>query len=472
MYPPFFMLPLGLIIFPYFINLILNVKNYKSIFVYFISGFFYGFGFLLIYISWIKNPFLVNENTTPYVFLSILFPFFLSFFFAIIFLLYKYFNNTFNIVIITPFLFLIIEFVISNFLYGFPWISSSLILSNNIFGLFLIKYYGTLGSGFLIISFFLLPSIYFYKFKKYQLLKLFCTFYLPSILILIFAFYFNFLNNKNVTDKEMSIDIHQLLIPLKNPNKEKIEKNIINIIKNSNAEYLFFAENNFPYLIDDNYISQFTKLIKKEQKVIIGASRIKDNDYYNSFLLLEKNKYTYFDKQILVPFGEFLPFRPFLKFMESISGTVDFKIGEKDRILKTNNDLKILPVICYEIIFDETFKNINKKQIDIIVNITNDAWFGDKIGPYQHFYIVRTKSLIANRPILRISNNGISAVIDNNGNIIKYSKLNQKSNIKHELKLSKNNNFIYFHKLFFYFLIIFFILIVFSYLREKKLNEL
>ena len=83
----------------------------------------------------------------------------------------------------------------------------------------------------------------------------------------------------------MSIDIHQLLIPLKNPNKEKIEKNIINIIKNSNAEYLFFAENNFPYLIDDNYISQFTKLIKKEQKGIIGASRIKDNDYYNSFLL-------------------------------------------------------------------------------------------------------------------------------------------------------------------------------------------
>ena len=64
-----------------------------------------------------------------------------------------------------------------------------------------------------------------------------------------------------------------------------------------------------------------------------------------------------------------------------------------------------------------TFKNINKKEIDILINITNDSWFGTRSGPYQHFYISRIKSLIANKSLLRVSNNGISAIINPNGKI-------------------------------------------------------
>jgi len=131
--------------------------------------------------------------------------------------------------------------------------------------------------------------------------------------------------------------------------------------------------------------------------------------------------------------------------------------------------LKILPIICYEIIFEKIFKNINKKKIDILINITNDSWFGDKIGPYQHFYISRTKSLIANKPLIRVSNNGISAIFDNNGKIIEASKLNKISNIKYNLKINNKKSYFYFHQIVSCYLLFIFILILV--VSKKKQNE-
>ena len=184
------------------------------------------------------------------------------------------------------------------------------------------------------------------------------------------------------------------------------------------------------------------------------------------FFLLEKNKIQIFDKKILVPFGEFLPFRKYLNFMEIISGSIDYQKGNSERIITTTDNLKILPIICYEIVFDKIFKNINKKEIDILVNITNDSWFGTRSGPYQHFYISRLKSLVANKVLLRVSNNGISAIIDNNGKILKSTQLNKISQLKY--KLSINNNISYFsmHKIStFYLFLIFIFLIIY---RKKK----
>ena len=174
--------------------------------------------------------------------------------------------------------------------------------------------------------------------------------------------------------------------------------------------------------------------IKDNQKVIIGASRLNNNKLYNSFLYLEKNNTQIFDKEILVPFGEFLPFRNYLKFMENISGNIDFTSGQNNRLI-SNSDINILPIICYEIIFNKILKDINKNNIDILINITNDSWFGDKIGPYQHFYHSRMRAIISNKFLIRVSNNGISAIIDNNGKILQSSKLNVKTNLYNKLHL-------------------------------------
>ena len=153
--------------------------------------------------------------------------------------------------------------------------------------------------------------------------------------------------------------------------------------------------------------------------------------------------------------------------MEIISGSSDFKKGNTERIITTADNLKILPIICYEIVFDKIFKNINKKEIDILVNITNDSWFGTKTGPYQHFYISRIKALVANKPLLRVSNNGISAIIDNDGKIIKSSKLNKISQLKYILKINNNKSYYPMHKIFMLYLFSIFIFLITNSQRKE-----
>jgi len=460
------MLPLGFIIFPYFIYLISKKIYEKSFLLFFLYGFSYGFGFLIIYLSWIHNPFLIFQTTTPYAILSILLPIFLSLFFGLCFIIFKKLKNPVLRILLTPVIFTFIEFLISNFFYGFPWVSNALILSNNLLGFYIIKYFGTLTSGFLIISIFLLPTYFLYKSSIITFRKLILFIYSPFLFFLLISVILVFFNNNNLS-KEISIEAYQILSPINKQNTKEIEQNILNIINKSESEYIVFGENNFPYLIDKNNYNNISNFIKNEKKIIIGGTTYNRGEYFNSFILLEKDQILFFDKKILVPFGEFLPFRKYLKFMEYISGSNDFEIGKIDRILITKDNLKILPIICYEIIFDQIFKNIDKKQIDILINITNDSWFGTKIGPYQHFYITRIKSLIANKPLVRVSNNGISAIINSNGKIIKSSKLNQISKLTHKLKIKNDKSFLYFHKFFSYYLLCIFLLLL-IFLRNNK----
>ena len=185
LYPPFFMLPLGFIIFPYLIFLISNTSYQRSIIPYFFCGVFFGLGFLIIYLSWIYNPFLIYENTKPYAFIAILLPIFLSLFFGLGFSIYKFLKNPLHIILATPFIFPLIEFIISNFIYGFPWISNSLILSNNLLGFYLIKYFGTKTSGYLVLSIFIIFNLLFFNNKNTYFKKLVFLTYSPLLFLLV-----------------------------------------------------------------------------------------------------------------------------------------------------------------------------------------------------------------------------------------------------------------------------------------------
>ena len=464
------MLPLGFVIFPYLVYLIFKINLKKTIFTLFTNGYFFGLGFFLIFLSWIYNPFLAIKATQPFAILAILLPVFLSIFFGLIFLIYKLFKDFTFIIFLTVFIFTLTEYLISNFIYGFPWFSYSLILSNNFLGFYLIKYFGTITSSFLILSIFLLPVfiINFKKFKKVNNLILFS--YLPFLLVLFLPIIY-FFDSDYKFNKKITLDIYQINSPINKINNNKIEGNILKLIEQSNSDFIVFAENNYPYIISDTNYININKKIKNYQKVIIGSTREENGKFYNSFLFLENDKIQHFDKRILVPFGEFLPLRKYLKFMENISGAMDFQRGKIDRILTSKEGIIIFPIICYEIIFDKIFKDINKYKIDFIINITNDSWFGNMIGPYQHFYLTRLKSLIANKPIVRVSNNGISAIIDQNGKIIKSSKLNKISNLKHKLIIHNSVSYYMMHNLFsIYLFILFIIVLIFNRINynEKK----
>ena len=243
---------------------------------------------------------------------------------------------------------------------------------------------------------------------------------------------------------------------------------IISYIYKSNAEVIIFAENNYPYLIDDLKIDKIQSILQKNQTVIIGGSRIEDSKYFNTFLNITHDKVKYFDKKILVPFGEFLPFRDFINFFEPISGLIDYQAGQTQRIIKLNSKINYIPIICYEIIFYWKIINNLNLNSNFIINITNDSWFGNLLGPYQHFYFSKIRAAEFNKPIIRVSNNGISGIVDNNGKIIMTTNLNTQHSSNHTIHLNNNINYFKTHNVI---KIYFFILVFLSFLFNHKKNE-
>jgi apolipoprotein N-acyltransferase len=129
-----------------------------------------------------------------------------------------------------------------------------------------------------------------------------------------------------------------------------------------------------------------------------------------------------YNKVHLVPFGEFIPFN------EQLRGLISFFDMPMSYVNKGNNsqmpfklekrgETAISPLICFDIAFSETVRksNISSK---FMVNISNDTWFGNSIGPYQHLDIARARAIENNKWLIRSANDGISAIIDNNGTIV------------------------------------------------------
>jgi apolipoprotein N-acyltransferase len=131
-----------------------------------------------------------------------------------------------------------------------------------------------------------------------------------------------------------------------------------------------------------------------------------------------------------VPFGEFLPFENILSNLgikKITEGYGSFSNGENSNIFLLNG-MKLLPLICYEIIFPELSHNPNQKNL--IVNISEDAWFGDTIGPNQHLAKAIFRAIESNVFLIRSANKGFSVFIDNKGTIKKTLKPNEIGNIE------------------------------------------
>ena len=88
----------------------------------------------------------------------------------------------------------------------------------------------------------------------------------------------------------------------------------------------------------------------------------------------------------------------------------------QDNLIAKN--LHILPLLCFEIVFPHQLAANLTKQTNLFLTVSNDAWFGDSHGPHQHMEIARMRALEFGRPLLRSTNNGITAVVDHHGNFI------------------------------------------------------
>ncbi len=141
-------------------------------------------------------------------------------------------------------------------------------------------------------------------------------------------------------------------------------------------------------------------------------------EYYNSMILMGNNQGVY-HKRHLVPFGEYYPFRQLLSFMRSYIKIPmsDMKAGPEKQPMMSVNDIKLGVSICYEDVFSRDI-NLDLPGANILVNTSNDAWFGDSLAPHQHLEIAQMRSLETGRPMVRSTNTGQSAFIDYKGSII------------------------------------------------------
>ena len=207
--------------------------------------------------------------------------------------------------------------------------------------------------------------------------------------------------------------------------------------------HIFWPETASTYYLSEDAArrKEIAANIPAVASVITGVIRrdVDKNDhtrFYNSLVAVDGlgRLVAGYDKAHLVPFGEFMPLRKFNPLPALAASTADFTPGPGPRSLRVLGLPLFSPLICYEAIFPGEVIDRNDRP-NFMVNLTNDGWYGRTTGPYQHFAIVRVRSIEEGLPLLRIANTGISGVIDPVGRVLAKLGLGKQGFIDSDLPL-------------------------------------
>lgn len=219
----------------------------------------------------------------------------------------------------------------------------------------------------------------------------------------------------------------------------------------SDTDLVIWPESAIPfYLIGQPAaLAAIADMLPEKTQLLTGALRpeFREADQsvvYNSIYQLGSDAtiLSSYDKLHLVPFGEYLPFQSFLERMglEQLTNLKGgFAKGRKRDSIQLNNAGFALPLICYEIAFPyELLAYTYEKRPEWILNVTNDAWFGDSLGPRQHFHLARMRAVETGLPVVRVANTGISALIDTQGRVVEKIPLGQEGILQLKLPLRRD----------------------------------
>ncbi len=195
------------------------------------------------------------------------------------------------------------------------------------------------------------------------------------------------------------------------------------------SELIIWPETAIPaYLseVNDWFIQPLSKQAEQHQSTVVVSLPIKNeaiNEKYNAVMTLGKDS-GFYKKRHLLPFGEFLPLQPLSGFiLNSLAIKLgDFNAGDTHQPLLKVAGYPFLTTICYEDAFG-ALGLVNIDQAALLINLTNDAWFGDSIEPHQHLQLARMRALETGRFLLRATNTGITAIVDAKGQVIQQAPL-------------------------------------------------
>ncbi len=350
--------------------------------------------------------------------------------------------------IIAPVFWVTLEFIRSYALTGFPW--SSLGYSQYKF-LTLIQFSditGIYGVSFLIVAFNAAVSDLLILRKREERMPLLSRFWIGSglvvlsLLVVFSSFYGLWRLNQQRPGNTIRVALIQGNIEQDKKWQPEYQTSVISTYKELTLKAMAYSpsmiiwpETALPFYFGyDRTLTDDLLSFQKElgSYLLTGGVIVKRDSskegralLSNSAILIDRkgNIPFIYDKIHLVPFGEYVPLKRVLFFLDKlVVGIGDYSPG--DKIIRATTDFGSFGTfICYEIIFPGLVRKFYNKGGDFIVNITNDAWFGKTSGPYQHFSMAVFRAIENRKPVLRAANTGISGYIDSNGRIIRATPL-------------------------------------------------
>ena len=488
--PPYNYFIINFITFSLFFIFLFKKKIVNNNF-FFIYGWLFGLGYFLFSLYWVVISLTFDESFKYLIpFAIFLLPAFLAIFYGLVTYLFSIFNSK-NIIIsflIFSTLFGVIEFIRGFILTGFPWNLISFSFSESIYFIHILSAIGTYSFNLFCISLFTVPAIVILKNSNKEIWVFFC-FLLVSVSFLFYGYLKNDkFNSLEVNKNSYTIRVVSPNISLDRFYLKKDELEIINeLIKLSkpskNQKTIFLWPEGIisnTYLGDMKiYQDLFTDSFGKDDLIIMGLNSIENkgekNLFFNSMALFNnKLDLIYHYKKVnLVPFGEFIPLENVLGLMGLKTITNDYQSFSNGNTRKMINiksdkiDLNLLPLICYEIIYSG--KLSKNKNFDYIVNISEDGWFGNSIGPKQHFAHSVFRSIESGKYVIRSANNGISAVINPMGIVEKKIDFGSAGYVDFsESKSTKTTLFTRHGNKIFIIFILLYIFLIFSFNRIKN----
>ena len=424
-FPLIFILGFGI----YSISLLPSLKKI------FIASWFLGFGWFSFGLYWIGSAFLVADTYHIYLMpLSIIIlPSILAAFWALAFIFGKLLTpKTSSPILLIVINLALIEYCRANMFTGFPWLMPSISLASNQYILQTLSYVGSFSGNLVVLTLSILPIILFSHLPNKKLI--FSLLFIP--IFILFSMSFIRLNNKELLNKNESQILVLVQPNIKQEDKWDLKKrkgHIQKLIKLSvEKEYhykdkhkiIIWPETSFEGSIPNELklLSNISKKIIKNKNttLIVGLLSVENSKLFNSLVFLNSDgKIDYkYNKNHLVPFGEYIPFRNYFKTIAHSLSPRDFASGYNKENVKIEGFGDIITLICYEILFSNEISKRMSGNTKLIINITNDAWFGKTIGPHQHLALAKIRAVETGLPLVRVANTGISAFISPYGDEI------------------------------------------------------
>ncbi|MFA4984588.1 MAG: apolipoprotein N-acyltransferase [Candidatus Omnitrophota bacterium] len=207
----------------------------------------------------------------------------------------------------------------------------------------------------------------------------------------------------------------------------------------SNPDVMIWPEASLPAVVEQEpFFFEAARRLSDDMGIplLVGAVTLRDGIYYNSAFLITsyQQEPTRYDKLHLVPFGEYIPLKNFFSFLETIVPIGDFSPGREYAVFtlpgaRSQGPVRFSVLICFEDLFPQLSRRFVAKGADFLVNITNDAWFGESSAPYQHLSASVLRAVENRVPLVRAANTGVSGFISAEGRIISLAEDNRGKNI-------------------------------------------